>query len=93
MNFDSMWTVHHGHSDVIFWEIAIPVMCVVIPIFLWNDFNRMVHYLKKRFIQRTVKKEVKMVRLCQTMFTEYKRLMRFGSFSSDRFSRSGKCAL
>lgn len=59
MNFDNMWTVHHGHSDLIFWIIALPVMAIVIPIFMWNDLQRMAHYLAKRWQQRKVKKEVK----------------------------------
>jgi len=31
-----------------FWYIAIPVMAVVVPIALWSDVKKMVHYLQKR---------------------------------------------
>ncbi|OCH92983.1 hypothetical protein OBBRIDRAFT_790708 [Obba rivulosa] len=55
MNFDSMWSVKHGHSDVIFWIIALPVMSIVITIFTWQDLKRIAHYLRKRLIQRKVK--------------------------------------
>ncbi|PFH49792.1 hypothetical protein AMATHDRAFT_48399 [Amanita thiersii Skay4041] len=49
MNFEAMWSVNK-HSDLLFWEIAIPVMAVVIPIFIWPDLQRMAHYIKKRAI-------------------------------------------
>ncbi|KAI0082128.1 hypothetical protein K474DRAFT_1655466 [Panus rudis PR-1116 ss-1] len=59
MNFDNMWSVKHDHTDAIFWYIAIPVMALVIPVFTWQDLQRMAHYMKKRWVQRNVKKEVK----------------------------------
>ncbi|KAG7452072.1 magnesium transporter [Guyanagaster necrorhizus] len=58
MNFESMWSVKI-HSDVLFWEIAIPVMCLVIPLAIWPDLMRMVHYVKKKMLTR---KAVKMYR-------------------------------
>ena len=36
-------------------------MLVVIPIFTWQDLLRMAHDMKKRWLQKTVKKEVKKV--------------------------------
>ncbi|KAH7886321.1 hypothetical protein F5I97DRAFT_1879408 [Phlebopus sp. FC_14] len=51
MNFEAMWSVHM-HSDLFFWEIAIPVMAVVIPMFTWPDIKRVAHYAKKRFATR-----------------------------------------
>ncbi|EMD32609.1 hypothetical protein CERSUDRAFT_118647 [Gelatoporia subvermispora B] len=59
MNFENMWSVKHEHSDVIFWIIALPVMSIVIPIFIWPDLKRMGHYLRKRFVQRKVGKVYK----------------------------------
>ena len=47
MNFEHMWSVD-GQSDKIFWFIAVPVMAVVVPIFLWADIQRGIHYLRKR---------------------------------------------
>ncbi|CAL1694881.1 unnamed protein product [Somion occarium] len=58
MNFEAMWSVREN-SDALFWYIAAPVMVVVITIFMWQDLQRMAHYLKKRYVQRMVKKEVK----------------------------------
>ncbi|KAE9383557.1 hypothetical protein BT96DRAFT_869178 [Gymnopus androsaceus JB14] len=49
MNFSAMWSVDK-HSDVLFWEIAIPVMIVVIPMFLMPDLKRMWHYIQKMMI-------------------------------------------
>ncbi|KAI0327693.1 hypothetical protein GY45DRAFT_1283295 [Cubamyces sp. BRFM 1775] len=55
MNFHSMWSVDL-HSDALFWEIAIPVMVVVIVLFMWNDFKGMMHYLEKRLKRRRINK-------------------------------------
>jgi len=47
MNFHIMHSVQ-DHSEAMFWEIAAPVMCVVISLFLWPDIARLVNFLKKR---------------------------------------------
>lgn len=39
-----------------FWEIAIPVMAVVIPLFLFNDMKRIAHYMEKRLTRRKITK-------------------------------------
>ena len=39
-----------------FWIIAIPVMAIVVPLFLWNDIQRLVHYMQKRMIVKRVKR-------------------------------------
>ena len=33
-----------------FWEIAIPLMAIVIPVFLYGDVVRMVHYIQKKIL-------------------------------------------
>ncbi|KAH9923191.1 uncharacterized protein BXZ73DRAFT_91487 [Epithele typhae] len=58
MNFDPMWSVMEN-SDLLFWEIALPLMAVVIPLFLFNDFKRMAHYIEKRLTRRAVVKSFK----------------------------------
>ncbi|KAI6031228.1 hypothetical protein PISMIDRAFT_88428 [Pisolithus microcarpus 441] len=55
MNFESMWSVDF-HTDLFFWEIAIPVMIVIIPLFLWPDFRRMSHYVQKRLVEKRKRK-------------------------------------
>ncbi|KAH8119713.1 hypothetical protein DFH11DRAFT_1753526 [Phellopilus nigrolimitatus] len=55
MNFEAMWSVMH-HSDLLFWEIALPVMAVIIPLFMWPDFERMAHYCQKKWAAHKVRK-------------------------------------
>jgi len=55
MNFESMWSVQQN-SDLLFWEIAIPMMTVTITIFFWADFGRMFHRLKKRMQHKKIDK-------------------------------------
>ena len=46
-------------SDVFtpsFWEIAIPVMVVVIPLFLLSDLKRAMHSLEKKMTRRAITK-------------------------------------
>jgi hypothetical protein len=31
-----------------FWAVALPLMCIVVPTFLWRDIVSMVHYIQKR---------------------------------------------
>ncbi|PCH34323.1 hypothetical protein WOLCODRAFT_135642 [Wolfiporia cocos MD-104 SS10] len=56
MNFQNMWSVDHGHSDVIFWIIALPLMAIVVPTFMWPDLKSMAHYLQKRLVERRLKR-------------------------------------
>ncbi|KAJ3865714.1 magnesium transporter [Lentinula novae-zelandiae] len=58
MNFEAMWSVQEN-SDVLFWEIAIPVMLVVIPMFLMPDLKRMLHYIQKRMVSQKALKSYK----------------------------------
>ena len=47
MNFEVMPSVKE-HSEAMFWQIAVPVMVVVVTLFLWPDIRRFMHFLKKR---------------------------------------------
>ncbi|KLO20173.1 hypothetical protein SCHPADRAFT_33235 [Schizopora paradoxa] len=58
MNFTAFWSINNN-SDLFFWEIAIPMMIVVIFLFMYSDLGRMVRFLKKRWNARKVKKSVK----------------------------------
>ncbi|TBU21452.1 hypothetical protein BD311DRAFT_734402 [Dichomitus squalens] len=53
MNFTPMWSVNHN-SDLLFWEIAIPVILIVVPLFMWGDIRRMRHYLDKIWRRRKI---------------------------------------
>ena len=55
MNFESMWSVNK-HTDLLFWEIAIPLMIVIIAAFFWTDFCRMANRLKKRIQNKKIDK-------------------------------------
>ncbi|KAH9923673.1 uncharacterized protein B0H18DRAFT_878449 [Fomitopsis serialis] len=54
MNFENMWSIMHGHSDLIFWIIALPVMAIVVPLFAYPDLRNMVRYLQKRVVKQKV---------------------------------------
>jgi len=58
MNFTRMWTLN-GHSDVVFWAIALPVMAIVLPIFIVPDIKRMIHYVQKRYLAKKAVKTLK----------------------------------
>ncbi|PPR02708.1 hypothetical protein CVT26_009811 [Gymnopilus dilepis] len=47
MNFNSFWAVAHN-SDLFFWEIAIPVMAALVPIFMYNDIREFLHFLRRK---------------------------------------------
>ena len=55
MNFDFMWSVH-GRSDILFWEIAIPMMVVIVTVFFWAEFGRMFKRIKKRMQHKKIDK-------------------------------------
>ena len=55
MNFTRQWSVK-SHSDLFFWEVAIPVMLAVIPLFMWGDIQRLAHYMDKRWKRRRIYK-------------------------------------
>jgi len=54
MNFKYMWSIRtEGHSDAIYWGIAIPLVLIVIALFIGNDVKRLFHYMKKKTLIRT----------------------------------------
>ncbi|KAF8983972.1 hypothetical protein BDQ17DRAFT_750646 [Cyathus striatus] len=55
MNFHDMWSIRG--SDILFWEIALPLVAFVIPMFLWPDFQRVFYYLQKRINTKRAVKE------------------------------------
>lgn len=55
MNFEAMWSVQK-HSDLLFWEIAIPTMIVIVLIFYWPVFGRMLERLRKTMQRKKIEK-------------------------------------
>ena len=53
---------NHHPSTRSFWIIALPLMAIIIPVFLWSDLERMWHYFMKRVAVRSVK-QVRMIML------------------------------
>ncbi|PPQ66055.1 hypothetical protein CVT24_000237 [Panaeolus cyanescens] len=51
MNFEFMWSVKKN-SDLLFWEIAIPILLVTIPIAMLVDIRRLWHYMQKKHVSR-----------------------------------------
>ncbi|KAF7322699.1 CorA-like protein [Mycena chlorophos] len=54
MNFGAMWSVHNN-SDLLFWVgliIALPLMGVLVPLFLYRDIEKAIHHVQKRFALR-----------------------------------------
>ncbi|KAH9951017.1 hypothetical protein B0H21DRAFT_818847 [Amylocystis lapponica] len=53
MNFQGMWSTNDPNiSDLLFWEIALPVMAVLVPLFVVPDLQRMVHQIQKGLMLR-----------------------------------------
>ncbi|KAF9486595.1 magnesium transporter [Pholiota conissans] len=46
MNFPAMWSLHH--TDLFFWELALPIMVFVVPIALIGDLKKFWHYMQKK---------------------------------------------
>ena len=53
-----------------FWYIAVPVMAVVLPVALWSDIKKMVHYLQKRVATKNAVK-VSAIDLCVDFDLEF----------------------
>ncbi|KAH9941962.1 hypothetical protein B0H21DRAFT_824296 [Amylocystis lapponica] len=57
MNFQGMWTTHDPTvSDFLYWEIALPVLAFVVPLFVMPDLRRMVHQIRKGLALRRMQK-------------------------------------
>ncbi|EIN14276.1 hypothetical protein PUNSTDRAFT_80502 [Punctularia strigosozonata HHB-11173 SS5] len=52
MNFDHMWAINHGHTDLVFWIIALPMMAIVVPLFMHADIWRALRSFQKHMIAK-----------------------------------------
>lgn len=57
MNFTRMWSVHNN-NDSLYWKIAIPMLAVILPAFLWADMQRVVHRIRKEYQARQAERVV-----------------------------------
>ena len=53
MNLKSTWSVQQS-SDLLFWEIAIPMTAVIVTVFFWSEFDRAFERLKKKMQQKKI---------------------------------------
>ncbi|KAJ7684765.1 hypothetical protein DFH06DRAFT_1156563 [Mycena polygramma] len=51
MNFTAMWSVNNN-SDLLFWIIALPLMGVIVPMFLYSDIKSLINYMHKVVLAR-----------------------------------------
>lgn len=58
MNFQPFWAINNN-SDLFFWELAIPILLVIIPAFTLPDIRRLIHYAQKKWAARKVEKAYK----------------------------------
>ncbi|PPR02360.1 hypothetical protein CVT24_011704 [Panaeolus cyanescens] len=58
MNFASMWSVQNN-SDILFWEIALPIMAVVIPLAMLEDIKKLFHYIQKKTLSKNAVRHYK----------------------------------
>lgn len=61
MNFAIMPSVQ-AHSDLLFWEIALPMMALILPWALWGEIRKVFRYIRKNMLlNRVEKRQVKKV--------------------------------
>lgn len=78
MNFQPMPAVDN-HSDVLFWQIAVPVMAVVLPFALWGDIAKMFRYLSKnKLLARVEKKQMAKVKSAKRAEMKRRRTLQLG---------------
>jgi len=58
MNFDPFPAVNN-HSDILFWEIALPVLAVIVPLFMYSDIVKVYHYGQKKIWTKKLDKRLK----------------------------------
>jgi hypothetical protein len=65
MNFDPFPAVN-DHSDILFWQIVLPVMALVVPWAMWNEILRMFRMFgRARLLNRVDQKQNAKVKAAQ----------------------------